>query len=211
MQERRRLASARCGATIHYICQVTMTGIFALFAVYCIKFSNSDYFGNTTIYTQAANEWSQLPWVDFTWASGPNCPLGYEPISAYWSGTSNGNITRSEVIVVPDDSRYGYDYRKFEPMYQTSMFSDMADALCGQRGSFPFIYADKARKVNDKFECSSQNLKPCTSDVSAEGLPLCVPDLNDCPITEIKLLSADKLTNLDSRFTVRKSSGSGAH
>lgn len=91
------------------------------------------------------------------------------------------------------------------------MFSDMDDALCGKRGSFPFVYADKARKVNNKFECANQSFKPCTSDVSAEGLPLCVANLDDCPITEIKLLSSDKLTNLDSRFTVSKSSGSGAH
>ncbi len=84
--------------------------MYALFAVSALKFMDTDYFGNTTIYTQAVADWQAQPWIDFVFDENGLCPPGYEPIYALWSGTSNGNITHEETVIVPNDSRYGHDY-----------------------------------------------------------------------------------------------------
>lgn len=114
-----------CSLLSNYIIQLLTMALYILFAVSSIHFMDNDYYGNTTIYTQALADWTNEPWVDFVWNQNGVCPSGYEPISANWMGTSNGNITKGETIVVPNESRYGCDYRYFDPIDQTKIFTNM--------------------------------------------------------------------------------------
>ena len=77
--------------------------------IYAIQqIRNNDYADNTTIYTQAIQDWTDKPWVDFTWvADKQKCPQDYESIGIDWLGTHRGNVT-DIVYVVDDESRYSH-------------------------------------------------------------------------------------------------------
>ena len=108
--------------------------------IYAIKqIRSNDYSDNTTIYTQAIQDWTRNPWVDFKWATDTQgCPQDYESIGIDWLGTHRGNVTNI-VYVVPDESRYRHDVDPLRSVSQTSLYSDMKDSLCGKRGGAPQV------------------------------------------------------------------------
>ena len=107
-------------------------GALNIFAI--TQIMSNDYSDNTTIYTQAIEDWTQKPWVDFEWVVDKyECPKGYESIGIDWLGTHRGNVT-DIVWVVPDESRFPYDVDMLSPVKQSSLYSDMKDGLCGKRG-----------------------------------------------------------------------------
>ena len=76
-------------------------------------------FENTTIYTQATDDWNNATWVDFI-LSDSKCPKGYEAIGSLWGGTFNGNYTSSRqqmVVVSPDNSEYGHQIDQILPVF----------------------------------------------------------------------------------------------
>lgn len=204
--------SMRCFGWSSLATQVFVFSLFMLNIFVCKYIENNTYLTNTTVYTQALDDWSKQPWVDFVWHPNGDCPADYEPIHALWPGTHDGNLTTWTIpplVKVEDDSRYDHDVDRVPPKVQTSIFTDMQDALCGKRGGTAFADIFQATKDGDDFECPD-NMIPCTDDTESYGSPNCVLSKDDCPITELILLDASNLSksqlSLDTRFKVKQSS-----
>ena len=153
-----------------------------------VQITNNDYSDNTTIYTQAIQDWTDKPWVDFQWvASQQKCPQDYESIGIDWLGTHRGNVT-NVVIVVPDESRYSHDIGALRPVRQTSLYSDMKDGLCGKRGGTPHLHRIRAAVNGDGTPRCTQGWYPCTKkNPDASGFATCVENKDECPITEVMI------------------------
>lgn len=188
--------STKCFGWSSIATQVLVFSLFMLNIFVCKYIDDNTYLTNTTVYTQALDDWSKQPWVDFVWHPNGDCPLDYEPVHALWPGTHDGNLTSwniTPLTKVEDDSRYDHDVDRVPPKVQTSIFTDMQDALCGKRGGTAFADIVQATKDGDDFECPDTMIA-CTDDTDSTGNPSCVLSWHDCPITELILLDASNLS-----------------
>ena len=67
-----------------------------------------DIYDNTTIYTQAIQDWETQLWADFSWGENGKCDDGYDWIEIIneWPGTVEGNFTNDGDGVKPTNPRY---------------------------------------------------------------------------------------------------------
>ena len=56
-------------------------------------------FENTTIYTQAVDDWNGAPWIDFELGDG-RCKAGWHTFGIQWGGTFRGNFSGNEIIPI---------------------------------------------------------------------------------------------------------------
>ena len=48
------------------------------------------------------------------------------------------------VVVSPDNSEYAHQIDQILPVFQTRLYTDMTDVLCGERGPTSILKSDRA-------------------------------------------------------------------
>ena len=82
-----------------------------------IDMESNSQLDNTSIYTQALDDWSTGTWSDFRFDS-QSCAQGYTPIGSKWLGTSPANYTDGVIIPAEDQSLYASDVSANPEVYQ---------------------------------------------------------------------------------------------
>ena len=101
-------------------------------------------------------------------------------------------------------------------MFQTRLYTDSTDVLCGRRGPHRLIEMPRANLTKDEtaWECptSGKFKHACSTNVLIEGRPYCAESASTCPITEVYLLDDKNLKEAefaakasDSRYTTVRS------
>ena len=85
----------------------------------------------------------------------------------------------------------------------------MKDGLCGKRGGVSNLHSIRAGDNDDGSNYCSHGWFLCTkTNPNASGFATCVENKEECPITEVFIYTdAEKPSYIDSRFTVKASSG----
>lgn len=88
-------------------CNTVAIILYLVILILAMNVDSSDIYNDLSIYTQAADDWTNKAWIEFTWGTNSECPDGYEfvDMSNTWLGTVEGNYT-DDGGVTPTDSQW---------------------------------------------------------------------------------------------------------
>ena len=70
------------------------------------------------------------------------------------------------------------------------MWEKESKIVCGRRGEYSYLTATRTEMNPEtkEFTCPGDDQVPCSTDPVLGGSTFCVSDINDCPITDLRIL-----------------------
>ena len=146
-----------------------------------IDMESNSQLDNTSIYTQALDDWNTDTWSDFRFDSG-SCASGYTPIGSEWLGSRPANYTDGVIIPAEDQSLFASDVSANPEVYQKQI---LAYILCGKPIESNFMNMPLTSEEQN-WECPTGTGTACSTNTGG-GVTVCATSETECPITDIRI------------------------
>ena len=137
--------------------QILAVLIYLVVMLLARSIDSKDVYYDTTIYTQAIEDWEKPFWIDFSWGENGKCQMGsYHDIINYWPGTVEGSYTRNDeelTGVEPSDDKNGQIPAQ-PPVNQPFYYKQSDVVLCGTRGQYSYR---NATRQDESSGCPPEN------------------------------------------------------